>query len=132
MSGELVMQMNLSKILRKLLWHKKIHLTDGGTWERDLYVLLNSKSTGNYKYCYVDQFVLLDRKTGIAWNYFTHVHFSKKYKAEEDSTPYQDCRLKTTINKNRGLILFASHYIMTKENFWHCVPCYNKFQCLGL
>ena len=115
------MQMNLSKILRKLLWHKKIHLTDGGTWERDLYVLLNSKSTGNYKYCYVDQFVLLDRKTGIAWNYFTHVHFSKKYKAEEDSTPYQDCRLKTTINKNRGLILFASHYIMTKENFWHCV-----------
>lgn len=27
------MQMNLSKILRKLLWHKKIHLTDGGTWE---------------------------------------------------------------------------------------------------
>lgn len=121
MSGELVMQMNLSKILRKLLWHKKIHLTDGGTWERDLYVLLNSKSTGNYKYCYVDQFVLLDRKTGIAWNYFTHVHFSKKYKAEEDSTPYQDCRLKTTINKNRGLILFASHYIMTKENFWHCV-----------
>lgn len=121
MSGELVMQMNLSKISRKLLWRKKIHLTDGGTWERDLYVLLNSKSTGNYKYCYVDQFVLLDRKTSIAWNYFTHVHFSKKYKAEEDSTPYQDCRLKTTINKNRGLILFASHYIMTKENFWHCV-----------
>ena len=111
------MQMNLSKILRKLLWHKKIHLTDGGTWERDLYVLLNSKSTGNYKYCYVDQFVLLDRKTGIAWNYFTHVHFSKKYKAEEDSTPYQDFRLKTTINKNRGLILFASHYIMTKKIF---------------
>ena len=100
MSGELVMQMNLSKISRKLLWRKKIHLTDGGTWERDLYVLLNSKSTGNYKYCYVDQFVLLDRKTSIAWNYFTHVHFSKKYKAEEDSTPYQDCRLKTTINKN--------------------------------
>lgn len=115
------MQMNLSKISRKLLWRKKIHLTDGGTWERDLYVLLNSKSTGNYKYCYVDQFVLLDRKTSIAWNYFTHVHFSKKYKAEENSTPYQDCRLKTTINKNRGLILFASHYIMTKENFWHCV-----------
>ena len=61
------MQMNLSKISRKLLWRKKIHLTDGGTWERDLYVLLNSKSTGNYKYCYVDQFVLLDRKTSIAY-----------------------------------------------------------------
>ena len=52
------MQMNLSKISRKLLRRKKIHLTDSGTWERDLYVLLNSKSTGNYKYCYVDQFVL--------------------------------------------------------------------------
>ena len=44
-------------------------------WEVKLEQLTNSGVIGLYQYCKVDQIVLLDKETNIAWNYFTNVHF---------------------------------------------------------
>ena len=52
-------------------------------WERDLDKLLENGAFGFYKYCRVDQIVLIEKKTQTAWNYFTHVHFSKLYTEEK-------------------------------------------------
>lgn len=100
-------------------------------WELDLDKLLNSGSTGNYKYCHVDQLVLGVREAKceeVTWNYFTHVHFSNVYTEEKKSIAYETpdgSENKITIwssdNKHRKKKLYASHYVMTKERFLQCV-----------
>ena len=100
-------------------------------WELDLDKLLNSGSTGNYKYCHVDQLVLGVREAKceeVTWNYFTHVHFSNVYTEEKESIAYEipdGSENKITIwssdNKHRKKKLYASHYVMTKERFLQCV-----------
>ena len=54
-------------------------------WKQTLEYLLYSGSIGIYRCCQVDQIVLLDVKTNIAWNYFTHVHFAGKHNTEKES-----------------------------------------------
>lgn len=85
-------------------------------WKQDLEKILNSNSLGCYKFCKVNQIVLEDKKTGEVWNYFTNVHFSKKYTEKEDSTLL---RSPTSIGKN--FTLYISQYTMPKEQFRSCV-----------
>lgn len=85
-------------------------------WEVKLDQLTNSGVIGAYHYCKVDQIVLFDKKTGIAWNYFTHVHFSSSYDTETEST-----LLTSPTTLQNGLQLFVSQYSMQKETFTDCV-----------
>lgn len=74
-------------------------------WEVKLDQLTNSGVIGAYHYCKVNQIVLFDKKTGIAWNYFTHVHFSGSYDTETEST-----LLTSPTTLQNGLQLFVSQY----------------------
>lgn len=94
-------------------------------WEQDLDKLLYSGSTGCYHYCKVDQIVLIDKKTHIAWNYFTHICFSRKFTAAEESTLYSE----KPISIGKKFTLFISHYITDKEKFKECVQ---KVPTLGI
>ena len=85
-------------------------------WEVKLDQLTNSGVIGAYHYCKVDQIVLFDKKTGIAWNYFTHVHFSSSYDSAAEST-----LLRSPTTLQNGLQLFVSQYSMRKERFIDCV-----------
>ena len=78
-------------------------------WEVKLDQLTNSGVIGAYHYCKVDQIVLFDKKTGIAWNYFTHVHFSSSYDSAAEST-----LLRSPTTLQNGLQLFVSQYSMRK------------------
>lgn len=78
-------------------------------WEVKLDQLTNSGVIGAYHYCKVNQIVLFDKKTGIAWNYFTHVHFSGSYDTETEST-----LLTSPTTLQNGLQLFVSQYSMQK------------------
>ena len=85
-------------------------------WEVKLEQLTNSGVIGLYQYCKVDQIVLLDKETNIAWNYFTNVHFSSSYDTATEST----LLIRPTTLQN-GLQLFVSQYSMRKERFIDCV-----------
>ena len=85
-------------------------------WEQNLERLLDSGSIGIYQCCQVDQIVILDRKSNIAWNYFTHVHFSKEYTTEAESV-----LLRSPVSLEENLTLFVSRYSMSKEKFKECV-----------
>lgn len=85
-------------------------------WEQDLDKLLNGNSFGVYKFCKVDQIVLLDKKSKTAWNYFTHVCFSKEYTEEKESV-----YLERPVSIGKNLILFISQYTMSKARFVSCV-----------
>ena len=85
-------------------------------WEVELEKLISSGVIGTYHYCKVDQIVLLDKKTGIAWNYFTHVHFSSSYDSAAEST-----LLISPTTLQNGLQLFVSQYSMRKERLIDCV-----------
>ena len=85
-------------------------------WERDLDKLLENGAFGFYKYCRVDQIVLIEKKTQTAWNYFTHVHFSKLYTEEKEST-----LLESPVPIGKELKLIISRYVMTLERFKSCV-----------
>lgn len=85
-------------------------------WEVKLDQLTNSGVIGAYHYCKVDQIVLFDKKAGIAWNYFTHVHFSSSYDSAAEST-----LLRSPTTLQNGLQLFVSQYSMRKERFIDCV-----------
>lgn len=85
-------------------------------WRQDLENLLYSNRFGIYTHCKVDQIVLLDKTEYKAWNYFTHIHFSKKYTEESESKLLGKV---VTIGKNLSLII--STYTMTKERFLKCV-----------
>ena len=85
-------------------------------WEQSLERLLDSGSIGIYQCCQVDQIVILDMKSNTAWNYFTHVHFSKKYTAETEST-----LLRAPISLGNNIKLYVSRYSMSKEKFKECV-----------
>lgn len=85
-------------------------------WEVKLDQLTNSGVIGAYHYCKVDQIVLFDKKIGIAWNYFTHVHFSSSYDSAAEST-----LLRSPTTLQNGLQLFVSQYSMRKERFIDCV-----------
>ena len=86
------------------------------SWEQSLEQLLDSKCIGIYQYCQVDQIVIVDETTNVAWNYFIHVHFSKKYISEMESEFL--CSPKT-IDKN--FKLYISRYCMNKEKFRECI-----------
>ena len=84
-------------------------------WEQSLSLLLDSGSTGIYKYCKVDQIVLLDTKSNTAWNFFTHVMFSSEYISEAESI-----LLCPPISIKSDLKLFVSQYQMSKDKFREC------------
>lgn len=85
-------------------------------WEQDLDKLLDSGAFGFYKYCQVDQIVLIETEAKTVWNYFTHVHFSKRYTEEKKST-----LLEKPVSVRKGLKLVISQYIMSTERFRECV-----------
>lgn len=84
-------------------------------WEVKLNQLTNSGVIGTYQYCKVDQIVLLDVGGNIAWNYFTHVHFTSKY-----DTVTESVLLASPATLRDGLRLFVSQYSMRKETFADC------------
>lgn len=85
-------------------------------WEIKLEQLINSDVIGNYQYCKVDQIVLFDKENQIAWNYFTHIHFSSGF-----STAVESVLLTSPTTLRNGLQLFISQYSMSKEMFMNCV-----------
>lgn len=85
-------------------------------WEIKLDQLINGDIIGTYQYCKVDQVVLLERDKEIAWNYFTHVHFSSNYSIAAESV-----LLTSPVTLRDGRQLFVSQYSMKKETFLDCV-----------
>ena len=85
-------------------------------WKGKLDQLANGGVIGTYLYCKVDQIVLLDKGSNIAWNYFTHVHFSNVY-----NTTAESVLLTPPATLRNGLQLFVSQYYMRKETFMDCV-----------
>lgn len=84
-------------------------------WEFKLDQLTNSGVIGAYQYCKVDQVVLLDKSKDVAWNYFTHIHFSSEYTAASESN------LIKSDSFRKGLQLFVSSYIIGIEKFKECM-----------
>lgn len=84
-------------------------------WEVKLDQLTNSGIIGVYQYCKVDQVVLLDKSEDVAWNYFTHIHFSSEYTAASESN------LIKSDSFRKGLQLFVSSYIIGIEKFKECM-----------
>lgn len=84
-------------------------------WEVKLDQLTNSGVIGAYQYCKVDQVVLLDKSKDVAWNYFTHIHFSSEYTAASESN------LIKSDSFRKGLQLFISSYIIGIEKFKECM-----------
>lgn len=84
-------------------------------WEVKLDQLTNSSVIGAYQYCKVDQVVLLDKSKDVAWNYFTHIHFSSEYTAASESN------LIKSDSFRKGLQLFVSSYIIGIEKFKECM-----------
>lgn len=84
-------------------------------WEVKLDQLTNSGVIGAYQYCKVDQVVLLDKSKDVAWNYFTHIHFSSEYTAASESN------LIKSDSFRKGLQLFVSSYIIGIEKFKECM-----------
>lgn len=85
-------------------------------WEAKLDQLINSGVIGAYQYCKVDQIVLFNKDTNVAWNYFTHVHFSSKY-----DTVAESILLTSPATLRNGWKLIVSQYSMRKETFKDCV-----------
>ena len=84
-------------------------------WKVKLDQLTNSGVIGAYQYCKVDQVVLLDKSNDVAWNYFTHIHFSSEYTAASESN------LIKIDSFRKGLQLFVSSYIIGLEKFKECM-----------
>lgn len=85
-------------------------------WEVRLDQLINSGVIGAYQYCKVDQIVLFNKDANVAWNYFTHVHFSSKY-----DTVAESVLLASPATLQNGWKLIVSQYSMRKETFADCV-----------
>ena len=85
-------------------------------WEVRLDQLINSGVIGAYQYCKVDQIVLFNKDANVAWNYFTHVHFSSKY-----DTVAESALLASPATLQNGWKLIVSQYSMRKETFADCV-----------
>lgn len=85
-------------------------------WEVRLEQLINSGVIGAYQYCKVDQIVLFNKDANVAWNYFTHVHFSSKY-----DTVAESALLASPATLQNGWKLIVSQYSMRKETFADCV-----------
>lgn len=85
-------------------------------WEVRLDQLINSGVIGAYQYCKVDQIVLFNKDANVAWNYFTHVHFSSKY-----DTVAESVLLASPATLHNGWKLIVSQYSMRKETFADCV-----------
>ena len=85
-------------------------------WEVRLDQLISSGVIGAYQYCKVDQIVLFNEDTNVAWNYFTHVHFSSKY-----DTVAESVLLASPATLRNGWKLIVSQYSMRKERFTDCV-----------
>lgn len=85
-------------------------------WEVRLDQLINSGVIGVYQYCKVDQIVLFNKDANVAWNYFTHVHFSGKY-----DTVTESVLLASPATLRNGWKLIVSQYSMRKETFTDCV-----------
>lgn len=85
-------------------------------WEAKLDQLINSGVIGAYQYCRVDQIVLFNKDTNVAWNYFTHVYFSSKY-----DTVAESILLTSPATLRNGWKLIVSQYSMRKETFKDCV-----------
>lgn len=54
-------------------------------WKRDLFKLTEYGCFGFYSYAKVTQIVLIDSHSGKAWNYFTNISFSNKFKEKEET-----------------------------------------------
>lgn len=85
-------------------------------WEVRLDQLINSGVIGAYQYCKVDQIVLFNKDANVAWNYFTHVHFSSQY-----DTVAESVLLASPATLRNGWKLIVSQYSMRKETFADCV-----------
>lgn len=85
-------------------------------WEVRLDQIINSGVIGAYQYCKVDQIVLFNKDANVAWNYFTHVHFSSKY-----DTVAESVLLAPPATLRNGWKLIVSQYSMRKERFTDCV-----------
>ena len=85
-------------------------------WEVKLGQLTNSGVIGAYQHCKVDQIVLFNKDANVAWNYFTHVHFSSKY-----DTVAESASLASPTTLRNGWKLIVSQYSMRKETFTNCV-----------
>lgn len=85
-------------------------------WEVRLDQLINSGVIGAYQYCKVDQIVLFNKDANVAWNYFTHIHFSSQY-----DTVAESVLLASPATLRNGWKLIVSQYSMRKETFTDCV-----------
>ena len=85
-------------------------------WEVRLDQLINSGVIGAYQYCKVDQIVLFNKDANVAWNYFTHVHFSSKY-----DTVAESALLASPATLQNEWKIIVSQYSMRKETFADCV-----------
>ena len=111
------MCLRLLELFKNTILSKKQNRTGlDEVWEQDLDKLLNSDAFGFYQYGQVNQIVLLDKKEKIAWNYFTHIHFSKTYTAEKESR-----LLEPPVNIGKNFKLYISQYTISKQCFWNCV-----------
>lgn len=90
--------------------------TEMCNWERALELLIDSGSIGVYRYCQVNQIVLHDMLSNVAWNYFTNVHFSSGYIDKMEST-----LLVPPVSLNKHLKLYVSQYSMKMSAFKECV-----------
>ena len=79
-------------------------------WEVRLDQIINSGVIGAYQYCKVDQIVLFNKDANVAWNYFTHVHFSSKYDTVAESV----------------LLAHLLHYEMVGSSLFRSIRCGKK------